>query len=202
MRRNTRPPAPHVIDGEDRTLGGSSLYVDLIPTTCWGTAGRTTLASQNEWVRVRKMVYQRAGNACEICGKTRESLAAADVAPRLHAHERYSYKKVRGRRIQRLERLVCLCVLCDEVTHIGRASMAGGKYFLRAKEHAKSFNGWSDRKFDKHLKAAKKLWVRRSKYEWELDVTVLHNAGARIKTQWAPGERIPSFPAGVGSAGD
>ncbi|MFF3324987.1 DNA primase [Streptomyces sp. NPDC002889] len=180
MPRITRPPVPHVIDGEDRSLGGSALYVDLVPSTCWGSAGRTVLATQYEWVRIRRMVYERAGDACEICGNTRESLAAAGVAPRLHAHERYSYKKVRGRRIQRLERLVCLCILCDEVTHIGRASLAGEQYFLRAKEHAKAINGWSNREFDKHLKAATKLWAQRSKYEWELDVTVLRNAGARL----------------------
>lgn len=137
------------------------------------------------------MVYARAGEACEICGNTREALASAGASPRLHAHERYSYKQVQGQRIQRLERLVCLCILCDEVTHIGRTSIAGERYFLRAKEHAKTFNGWSNREFEAHLDAAKDLWARRSEHEWDLDVTVLCNAGGRLKGQRSPGERTP-----------
>jgi hypothetical protein len=103
MPRNTRPPAPHVIDGEDRTLCGSSLYVDLIPKTCWGTAGRTTLGSQNEWVRIRKRAYERAGNACEVCGNTRD-LERLGYAPRFHAHERYTYLETGNARVPVIDR--------------------------------------------------------------------------------------------------
>ncbi|WP_351234767.1 GNAT family N-acetyltransferase [Streptomyces sp. NPDC002133] len=61
MPRINRPPVPHTIDGEDRSLGGSALYVDLIPSTCWGSAARTVHATQYEWQRIRRMVYERAG---------------------------------------------------------------------------------------------------------------------------------------------
>lgn len=181
MPRNIRPPVPYVIDGEDRSLGGRALYVDLVPTTCWGTAGRTTLATQNEWVRIRTMVYERAGNACEVCGNTREDLERLGYAPRLHAHERYTYLEVDGARVQRLTRLVCQCLACDEVTHMGRTSTLGPYYLDRARRQAMVVNDWSERDLDAHMTEARRLWDERSQWEWKLDVTVLRNAGGRLR---------------------
>jgi hypothetical protein len=181
MSRITRLPVPHVIDGEDRSLGGSALYVDLIPTTCWGRAGRTVLASQHEWNRIRRMVYERAGQACEVCGNTREALAGLGYAPRLHAHERYTYLEHGGTRVQRLARLVCQCLACDEVTHLGRTSTLGPFYLARARRQILSVNGWSEGELDAHVAQARRVWEERSRWEWELDVTVLRNAGGRLR---------------------
>lgn len=180
MPRIRRSPAPHVIDGEERSLGGNALYVDLIPSTCWGRAGRTLLATQYEWQRIRKMVYERAGQACEVCGNTREDLSALNYAPRLHAHERYLYLDDGGTRTQRLARLVCQCLACDEVTHMGRTSIAGPMYLARARMHAMYVNGWSEKELDAHMVDAKRVWEERSQWEWTLDVTLLRNAGARL----------------------
>jgi hypothetical protein len=180
MPETRRPPIPHTIAGEDRSLGGSALYVDLIPTTCWGSAARTALATQYEWQRIRNMVYERAGNACEVCGRTRDDLKALEYAPRLHAHERYTYIDDGEGRTQRLARLVCQCLACDEVTHMGRTSTLGPYYLTRARGHAMRVNGWSEGELDAHMAKAKSVWEERSRHAWKLDVTVLRNAGGRL----------------------
>jgi hypothetical protein len=179
MSSTRRSPVPYVIDGEDRTLGGNALYVDLIPKTCWGKAGRDLL-SQYEWKRVREMVYERAGQACEVCGNTRDDLAALGYGRRLHAHERYVYLEEGSGRVQRLARLVCQCIACDEVTHMGRTNTLGRDYLSRARNHARRVNGWSEEDLDAHIAEAWGLWRERSQWEWELDATLLKNAGCRF----------------------
>lgn len=171
-------------------MGGSALYVDLIPVTCWGSAGRTVLATQYEWQRIRNMVYERAGNACEACGNTREDVQRLGYAPRLHAHERYTYLVDGAARVQRLARLVCQCIACDEVTHMGRTSTLGPHYFARACKQAMHVNGWSKAQLDIHLTEAKTLWQERSQWQWTLDVTVLRNAGGRLLPSQASGRGV------------
>ncbi|MFF3358361.1 DNA primase [Streptomyces sp. NPDC002917] len=200
-----RDPVPHDILGEDRTLGGSRLYVDLVPSTCWGSAARSTLTTQYEWKRIREMVYERAGQACEVCGNTREDLEWAGYSRRLHAHERYEYL---DDHVQRLGRLICQCVACDEVTHFGRTSTLGPDYENRAIAQALRVNGWTKADFEDHLEEARLVWEERSEHAWKLDVTVLRNAGGRIQESrtcvseqwggepreiiWVPGPRSPA----------
>lgn len=191
MPRTARDPAPHDIPGEDRTLGGASLYIDLVPTSCWGGAARTALSSQYEWARIRKMVYERAGNACEVCGNTRADLEQAGYAPRLHAHERYIYLRPEEpedhfpctQDVQRLGRLICQCLACDEVTHFGRTSTLGPRYTDRAREHAQRVNDWTRADFSEHLDEAMAVWRERGTHHWKLDVTVLRNAGGILRPE-------------------
>jgi hypothetical protein len=133
------------------------------------------------------MACERAGQACEVCGTTRADLEEAGYAPRLHTHERYAYFLSEGthfpceRDVQRLVRLMCQCIACDEVTHFGRTSTLAPRYVQRAREHAMRVNGWTVREFEAHVEQAKVLWQERSRHTWKLDVTVLRNTGARLK---------------------
>ena len=72
----TVDPRPRSFAGEDRQFG-AGLFVDLIPQSCWFTNVRSCVAPA-DWHRLRKMVYRRAGQQCEICGSK----------VRLEAHER------------------------------------------------------------------------------------------------------------------
>jgi hypothetical protein len=65
-----RPPIPDVLPGEVRTYG-DGLFVDLIPRTCWFTDVRTCV-SQQDWERLRRPIFRRAGYACEVCGATED----------------------------------------------------------------------------------------------------------------------------------
>jgi len=61
-----RPPISEVLPGEDTSFG-SGLFVDLIPRTCWFTNVRTCV-TQQDWERLRRPIFRRAGHVCEACG--------------------------------------------------------------------------------------------------------------------------------------
>ncbi|MBS0349702.1 MAG: hypothetical protein JSR33_00705 [Proteobacteria bacterium] len=52
--------------GEDRNFGGNTLFVDLIPKSCWFTNVRKCV-DLSHWDRLRKFVYQRSNYQCECC---------------------------------------------------------------------------------------------------------------------------------------
>ncbi|EQD31721.1 hypothetical protein B2A_13732, partial [mine drainage metagenome] len=74
---------PTVLPGEERGFGGNTLFVDLVPQTAWFTNVRSAV-SRGDWDRLRKHVYVRAGNKCEVCG----------ASGRLEAHERWEYDEM------------------------------------------------------------------------------------------------------------
>ena len=110
-----RPPLPDLLPGEDRSFG-SGLFVDLVPASCWFTNVRSGVAAA-DWDRVRRMVYRRAGDRCEACGRR------CGPQVQLEAHERWYFDDVRG--VQMLRRLVSLCALCHLASHYGRAATVG-----------------------------------------------------------------------------
>ncbi len=83
-----RPDVPDLLPGEDRSLG-SGLFVDLVPTTCWFTNVRSCV-SQQDWERLRRMVVNRAGRVCEICGAS----ADREAQRWLEVHERWIFEAV------------------------------------------------------------------------------------------------------------
>ncbi|TAM87647.1 DNA primase [bacterium] len=123
--RWTREPLVE-LPGEDRQYGGNGLFVDLVPSSCFFTNVRTSVAAA-DWDRLRRFVYERAGRVCEICGARWDPATAAWAGDgrtrRLDAHERWSYDAVRL--VQRLQRIICLCFECHQVTHYGRTSLYG-----------------------------------------------------------------------------
>ena len=95
-----RAPLPGLLPGEDRSFG-AGLFVDLVPQSCWFTNVRSGVAVA-DWDRVRRMVYRRAGDRCEACGRARDPAAGV----RMEAHERWYFDDARG--VQMLRRLICL----------------------------------------------------------------------------------------------
>jgi len=91
-----RSPLPDALEGEYRTCG-DGLFVDLIPDSCWFTNVRSCV-SQRDWDRLRRMMYRRAYDKCEVCGAGRDP----DVGKWLEGHERGEYDDVT--RTQRLKR--------------------------------------------------------------------------------------------------
>ncbi len=53
-------------DGKIR-VPRTQLTVELVPRTCWFSNLRSEL-SKEEWDRLRRPVFERAGNRCEVCG--------------------------------------------------------------------------------------------------------------------------------------
>ena len=183
-------PLPELLPGEDREFG-SGLFVDPVPRGCWLTNVRSAVAPAF-WDRLRTMVYRRAGYRCEACGADRD----AEAGRFLEAHERWRYLQYResGRLVQRLERLVCLCTWCHRSTHFGHARVTGVEQ--QALDHLCAVNRWDPPTARAHVERAAAVWERRSQHTWELDLSILTNAGVPVVTPeateraWVAADRL------------
>jgi hypothetical protein len=160
------PRVPELLPGEDRTFG-CGLYVDLVPSTCWFTNVRSCVDA-GQWDALRSMVYQRAGQRCEVCGAARGT-----GRQRLEAHERWHYDEASF--TQSLRRLIALCWSCHRATHFGFAQVSGTAE--EAVAHLRAVNRWSAADVQAHIDAAYEVWSRRSAHGWRLDLRILTDAG-------------------------
>jgi hypothetical protein len=167
-----------LLPGEDRSFG-QGLFVDPVPSSCWFTNVRSCV-EKAQWDQLRNMVYRRAENRCEACGKPR-----GRDRERLECHERWSYDE--ATRTQSLRRLIALCWTCHRTTHFGYAQVTGTDDIARA--HLAKVNGWSKAQVEAHIDAAAELWGQRSAHDWHLDLGILANAGIRVVRPPEPHQR-------------
>ena len=133
-----------------------SLLIELVPSTSWGDNLRSKLP-KGKWDELRKQCYKLAGYRCEVCGK-----------PGLvHAHEVWSYDD--EKHIQKLVRLIALCVPCHGVKHFGRTQAIGEGE--EATKHLMNVNSWTRAQAITHIREAFKIWEQRSQYPWTLDIS-------------------------------
>jgi hypothetical protein len=164
---------PEVLPGEDRTFG-AGLFVDLIPSTTWFTNVRAAVSPQ-DWDRLRRMVYHRAGNRCEACGSHPDHPAGLF----LEAHERFAYNTRAG--VQVLRRLICLCTACHGTTHFGFTSLGGQAEEQAALGHLMFVTGMSRRQAGRHIRDALALWEHRSAIRWRVDLSIITALGVTIR---------------------
>lgn len=167
--------SPHPITelpGEDRAFGGDALYIDLIPSSCWFTNVRYCIAPEY-WERLAKGIRARAGQACEVC----KGGADADNGVFLEAHERWHFDEERG--VQTLKRIVCLCTACHRTTHYGLSQLRGEEELVRA--HFKAVNDCDEAELDRHVAQAFETWQSRNERDWELDLSIITDAGIALK---------------------
>jgi len=157
--------------GEDRDYGGSKLFVDLIPRSCWFTNVRYCVHA-SDWDRLRAYVYGRVHYRCECCNiDTRNP-----NAPRLEAHERWDYNEETA--TQKLVRLVALCHECHQSTHMGLANVRGkGR---EARLHLEKVMGFTEEESARHIEGAFKLWRKRNLTEWRLDLSLITSNNIRL----------------------
>jgi|GEM_PF-394288 len=160
--------------GEDTNFGGNLLFVDLIPRSCWFTNVRYCI-KREDWDRVRSFVYRRAKYRCEACG----------IQDKLEGHERWFYDD--KSKVQQLKRIITLCTDCHEVTHMGLAQIRGRGD--EAFKHLMAVRKWSKRETDQHIEEAFELWRLRNQYDWQLDLSIIINAGITPAKKVASEER-------------
>ena len=165
-----RRTSPEVEVGEDGELllPRTLLTVELVPRTCWFSNLRSEL-SQDEWDRLRRTIYQRAGNHCEVCG-------GKGTAHPVECHEVWEYDD--EQLVQRLSGLIALCPACHEAKHMGYATTVGRAGQARA--HLARVNGWSMDDVELYLEMQFEQWSRRSNHEWSLDLSWLHQFGIDV----------------------
>ncbi len=144
------------------------LTIELVPKTCWYSNVRSNI-SKEEWDRIRKIVFNRAGNMCEICG------GHGNQWP-VECHEMWLYDD--ERHIQKLVKLIALCPSCHEVKHLGLAGTRGREG--AAMTHLAKVNNWSTTDAQHYVEAAFETWHQRSRHHWTLDISCLVQFGINV----------------------
>ena len=149
------------------------LTVELVPTTCHYSNART-MVSTKEWNTIRFISYEKANHKCEICKETGKEQG---YGHNVECHEIWEYDDVN--KIQTLKGLISLCPICHQVKHIGRA-IAMGRQKIVFDQMAK-VNKWSEEQIHQHIQESFELHKERSKYQWDLDISILAKEPYNIK---------------------
>tara|TARA_Y100000310_G_scaffold194428_2_gene194410 strand:+ start:5346 stop:5843 length:498 start_codon:yes stop_codon:yes gene_type:complete len=150
---------------DDQPPPKAMLTVELVPSTSWGNNLRSRL-SKNDWDKLRRAQYAKAGNRCEVCDGR---------GPRhpVECHEIWSYDDVRC--VQTLDGLIALCPDCHKVKHLGFAFVKGkGEQALR---HLSRVNDWGEAETVAYADAAFAQHAARSAQQWTLDLEWLRTVG-------------------------
>lgn len=170
QRWPAQPEVPALLPGEDRTFG-DGLFVDLVPTTCWFTNVRSSVAP-GDWERLRRTILDRAGRRCEVCGHGEDRTTQRW----LEAHERWAFDDHTG--VQALRRLILLCTWCHRTTHMGLAELRG--HGEEAFDHLCAVTGMNEEQAQDHIDDAYAVWRARNTREWTLDLRILTTAGIEL----------------------
>ncbi len=121
------------------------LEVQPVPRGNWGD-NLAHMLPKEVWDYLRKAVYKRAGNVCELC---------QDFSKTLHCHENWIYSD--KSRLQKLKSLLSLCYNCHNVIHWFRTEQEIRKgsypqeYLTELREHFIKVNGCTQAKFRSHI---------------------------------------------------
>ena len=153
------------------------LEVQPVPRGNWGD-NLAHLLPPEIWDALRKGVYRRAGNRCEICG---------DMLRTLHCNENWIYND--NRRFQYLKSLLSLCYNCHNVIHWFRTEQEirqdiyPKSYLKDLREHFLKVNectipkfvshvSWADRK--RHLRNFREYTLVYGSYSVNRIITAYH----------------------------
>lgn len=145
-------------------MADPKLTIEMVPQSSWGDNLRSRLKAQ-DWDRVRKGEYRRAGYVCEICGES--GLKQGERWP-TECHEIWEYREDH---VQELKCLIVLCPRCHHSKHFGRAEMVGQR--AQAIQQLMKVNQWTSSQAEDHVAQAKLQWQERSRFKWALDISWL-----------------------------
>lgn len=165
--------APNTFKPEMESALKSFLSVELVPSTCWFSNVRSHVSSE-DWDRLRRMTYARAGRLCEIC--------CTGPGIRLDAHEVWHYDD--ENLVQKLTGMQALCIDCHRVKHAGLAAV-NGEIELVIK-HLMKVNHWEEERAKVYLGGCFDVWERRSASNWKLDISYLDPYAIRVISRRAP----------------
>lgn len=137
------------------------LTIELVPQTCWYSNVRSEI-SKTGWDKLKKITFEKAEHHCEVC-------SGRGAKWPVECHEIWHYEDTKH--IQALRGLIALCPSCHEVKHMGFANTQGRGHI--AARHLAKVNGWSEGQTKEYVHEQFQVWIRRSKHEWELDISWL-----------------------------
>ena len=144
----------------EKELSNYRLWANMIPKTSWYTNLRTILP-EDEWVKIRKLVYNHFNYRCAICKSKGQ----------LHAHESWIYDYENSKQL--LKDILALCYLCHMTQHLGFVQVklitAGELTMEQIEDHWLSVNdNTTHSDFGKMVKNAFELWDLRSLTSWDV----------------------------------
>ena len=117
---------------------------------------------RSQWDKLRKQVYAKAGNTCEICG----------AKGKLNCHEFWKYDD--REYIQKLKGFRALCNMCHFIAHFGFAEVLASREELDLEAVIKHFmkvNRVNRKVFENHSKESFAIWRQRSlQKKWRTDL--------------------------------
>lgn len=138
------------------------LTIELVPAGSWRDNLRSKL-STSKWNMIKKAVYEKAGNQCEICGGRGKKWP-------VECHEIWDHNV--AKRLTTLKGLIALCPSCHSVKHIGLAFVQGRG--ANAVKHLAKVNGWSIDHADRYACKAMLDWQNKmSMGNWTVDASWL-----------------------------
>jgi len=149
------------------------LSIELIPSTCFFSNVRSMVSSK-DWNKIRGISYMNADNKCEICGSTGKKQG---YNHNVQCHEVFEYYDKLC--VQKLVKLVSLCVVCHLVKHIGRSIKVGKKDECFAQ--LAKVNKWNQQQINEHIETSFEVYKERSQFEWSLDLTILNDEPYNLK---------------------
>lgn len=146
------------------------LTIELVPKSSWLSNVRA-IVTNKQWDAIKSSVYSKAYYMCEICG---------EIGPNhpVECHEIWSYDDKSF--IQKLEGMISLCPNCHMVKHIGFAKIQGS--FNKAVRHFMRVNSLGKDKAVKLIEDSFKIWEKRSKKKWTLDLSHLSEYGLDVES--------------------
>lgn len=153
-------------------MKSNKLTIELIPRTSFYRNVRSNVSKQR-WDELRKYCYQKANHKCEICGDTGKKQG---YDHNVECHEVWDYDD--KRKIQSLVRLIALCPKCHKVKHIGLAQINGEEDMCRM--HLMKVNNISEFDADNYIEDSFQIWLERSDYDWQVDISWLDNNGDQL----------------------
>lgn len=170
-----------VIANQNHMAKRHKLTIEMVPKSSWYENVRSNVRPK-VWDLLRKYQYARANYVCEICG------GVGHRHP-VECHEVWRYNE--KTKIQRLERLIALCPKCHRCKHIGLARHMGKmKECIR---HLMRVNNISRKEAWAYVHNAFSTWERRSRHDWELDISILPKLITKAEAALQSG-RLGSVP--------
>jgi len=157
------------IIGEDRTIGGNDLFIDMIPKTSYFKNVRS-IFNESDWNLIRHHIYERTGHRCECCGAKRFKY--------LEAHERWIFDY--ETHTQKLARIIALCKMCHSATHYGHSKKT--KEITKIHDHLKKVKKITDEELKDHIAEAYNIWEKRNTIKWNIDTSIITNSGFTVKS--------------------
>ena len=155
------------IIGEDRSYGGSELFIDMIPKTSYFKNVRS-IFTESDWNLIRHHIYERTGHKCECCGAKRFKY--------LEAHERWIFDF--ETKTQKLIRIIALCRLCHQATHYGHSKVT--KEISKINTHLMKVRGINEEELKLHIKEAFEIWEKRNTVKWIIDTSIISDSGFKV----------------------